>query len=126
MAMATTYLAMNHQLQNKSTNCGQTCVAMITGKSIDEIEFVLGHPGGTRTADLKKLLATYGFKTGARRELWKWGERLPDLCILNMQIIGIKNCTHWAVYHDGYVYDPAHKDGRDGLSAYRYHYSNHF
>jgi hypothetical protein len=106
-----TELKLKHLAQTRKGNCGQTVVAMITGRPIEEIEEVMGKKGGTRTADLKKALHHYGWKTGKRLRPCHPYKDKPPLTIVSVRSARmsrpkIKN-SHWIIKHNHTIYDPA-------------------
>jgi hypothetical protein len=79
-----------------SSLCGQTCVAMIAGVTLEEsIEAFGGKRSGTRTKDVVIALRKLGIN----------GQCYPDTCIVKLHFDGQKN-THWTIWHEGKFYDP--------------------
>jgi hypothetical protein len=92
--------------QDKGTNCGQTCTAMIAGVSIRESERVYGKHTASNFSEAKKALKHFGVETGAPTKLdnrKKW--TLPSFAYVRIVMIGRK-VGHAIVYKDGYFYDP--------------------
>jgi hypothetical protein len=90
-----------------SSLCGQTCVAMITGISLDEsIQLFDGKRGGTRTRDLVNALANKGIQCGDKLVRLK-GQAKPNVCIVKLHFDDSK-VTHWVVWHNGRFYDPSY------------------
>lgn len=91
-------------LQPKGSRlCGQTCIAMVTGKTITEIVNCLGHGKGTRTKDLVKLLRSFGYGVPDRlRRL----SNPPRYAIAKQPKLRGNN-WHWVLIWNGKRYDPA-------------------
>ena len=75
-----------HLQQPKDSHlCGQTCVAMITGVSIEKSIEVFGTRGGTRTKQVVAALRKFGIATVTPRLVrWNGQQRPPDYAILHM------------------------------------------
>lgn len=98
-----------------SNLCGQACVAMILGKSLEEVIKVIGS-NKTKTAQLISILESNGFNCypSLRRVFMGWSEyviknkayaivKVP--CAYNS-----KKSSHWILYYDGKIYDPYWND----------------
>jgi hypothetical protein len=89
-----------------SSLCGQTCVAMIAGITLEEsIEAFGGKRGATRTTDLVNALRKLGINCGDPPLVRIKGQLYPDTCIVKLHFNDRKN-THWTVWHKGKFYDP--------------------
>lgn len=85
--------------------CGQAVLAMVLGKTVDEIVEYLGND---RETTLKEMKDTFrGFGVGISDERRQVGDKdeLPPLCLLSLET---PRCWHWSLYHDGRFYDPEH------------------
>lgn len=91
----------------KSSTCGQHCVAMISGVSPEESISVFRSVGATNTKQLHKVLNHFGFESPEKLEKIKSSTVLPDLCILKITYDWRKNTGHWVVYKNGFVYCPS-------------------
>jgi hypothetical protein len=91
-----------------SSLCGQTCVAMLAGITLDQaIEAFGGKKGGTRTKDVVAALRKLAINCGDPPLTRFTGDNcLPDTCIVKLHIDGAKH-THWVVWHEGRFYDPS-------------------
>lgn len=87
--------------QYKKRNCGQIAVAVVTGKSVEEIEAHFGHDTGTKTKDLKRALDYYGYTIPNRLKRLK---EAPDFCIAKLQH-PLRKSWHWVVIHEDKIYD---------------------
>ena len=102
---------MQHLKQDKENNCGQTCVAMIAGISIEESEKVFGHSCSTRTREVVKALRKLGFEPQTDNLVRsKWGNTPDALAILKMTFNEKQRSGHWVVSYYGWIYDSAQKE----------------
>jgi RimJ/RimL family protein N-acetyltransferase len=79
--------------------CGQSCVAMLAGVSVDEVVNLIGTEPVNRWRDLEKPLDYYGFSY-VPKSIYDSNRPLPDLCIIKC------GHGHWAIYYKGIYYDP--------------------
>lgn len=86
---------------DKSYLCGQACIAMILGKSLDEAVDIIGHRRGTWGSNLIKALGLNG-----RLQRVTQKNPLSDLCIMSIRYTG-KRGGHWAIKEFDTVLDPA-------------------
>lgn len=93
------------QQPEKSSLCGQACVAMIAGITLDESIKVFRTKGGTRTSDVYRALTTLGIKCGDKLVRLKDGIQKPNICIVKLHFSDTKN-THWTVWNHNHFYDP--------------------
>lgn len=105
--------------QTKRGNCGQTAVAMLTGKSIKEVERVYGHGHTTFLFEHYKNLPKLGAYVDERgyMEPSKPGFKVPETGFLrlgflkqsggNLSTSGkLKKCGHFVAVYKGRIYDP--------------------
>jgi hypothetical protein len=90
--------------QPQSGLCGQTCIAMLAGISIDEVIRVM--KSTKWQASMSKVIETldyFGFSY--RQAVYTKGRKveLPNCCIVNAK--GEKK-SHLMIYYDGKYYDP--------------------
>ena len=99
---------MIHQFQPPGSSlCGQTCVAMIAGVSLDEsIRAFGGKKGGTRTNDVISALRKLGFNTSDRLIRFNGACFPSDTVIVKLRFSDSKE-THWTLWHEGRFYDPS-------------------
>jgi hypothetical protein len=93
-----------------SNLCGQTCVAMIVGRTLEAVIMVFGHRHATKTRELVSALREYGFRCEDRLTRKRKGLPFPKLCIVKVlwHAAGSKRLqSHWVMYWDGEFYDPA-------------------
>lgn len=90
-----------------SALCGQTCVAMIAGISLEESIDVFGKRGETETRDLVAALRKLNIRCGDKLIRRKKGRDLPECCIVVVHFPGAPmRHWHWVVYYKGLYYDP--------------------
>jgi hypothetical protein len=89
-----------------SSLCGQTCVAMIAGITLEEsIAAFGGKRSGTRTKDLVAALRKLGIDCGDPPLARIKYQCYPDTCIVKLHFDN-KTHTHWTLWHNGRYYDP--------------------
>ena len=83
--------------------CGQACVAMIAGVSVEDVIRVMNNDGSTGKKDIERALACYGIQQA--KTMTKADNRtpLPPVCILKVLLPGY---SHWILYYHGKYYDP--------------------
>lgn len=89
-----------------SSTCGQHCLAMISGKTVDEVCKLIGRKGGTRTVDMVKGLRILGFECDTKLRPLK--QTLSGTVLLHIRFYNTTKSYwgHWALYHNRTVYDP--------------------
>jgi hypothetical protein len=116
---------LRHLKQTRKNNCGQTCVAMVTGLRVESAERWCGTTGLTSSEDLRAALFRAGWHLGRAQRVpkyreWEWTRESGKL------LLYVKICPepvgshHWAVW-DGkteLVYDPGYKLPKD-VYAYK-------
>lgn len=83
--------------------CGQACVAMLAGVTVEEVVSVMQNDKGTGKKDIEKALNYYGIgqaKTMTKADNFS---DLPKVCILKVLL---PKYSHWILYYDGKYYDP--------------------
>lgn len=92
-----------------STLCGQACVAMVAGVSLQTSCKAFGHQCATTLFAVRRSLKKLGFVSAEKCQAFaKNPARLPTTCLLMLtyaQAFG--GLGHWVVFHEGQVYDPA-------------------
>lgn len=103
---------IRHQTQPKGSSlCGQTCVAMAAGVTLQRSIEVFGTKGGTRTKQVIAALKVFGFETVGDK-LVRWDGRLapPKFSLLHMIWDNPGKKTkhgHWLLNWEGVVHDPS-------------------
>jgi len=98
---------MNHVTQPfNSKKCGQSCLSMITGNSLEEICKDLGKDGTTNIDnDIMKYLNRQGYKTRLIKGYDITYSEIPDSSIIRLSYPTENG--HFIVKHKGKYYDPA-------------------
>jgi hypothetical protein len=89
----------------RSNLCGQTCIAMLLGISIDDALKLIGKRGCTRTRDLVKALRSQGFTCPDRAQRCDRDHPIPYDCIMKYSWRG-RSKGHWVLRVGGVEYDP--------------------
>lgn len=95
-----------------SNCCGQACVAMAAGVSLDRAIEAVGHKKqrGTRTKEIIAALHSLGIKTAAKvRPMSRTKPVLPKRAMVSIctNKVGREyKLGHWLLYWDGVMYDP--------------------
>lgn len=115
---------LRHIKQDKDSNCGQTCVAMLTGKSIKKVEEWMNRYGRTKTHDIVFALREHGYDVPfmqLTRCIGDWASGFPYMCIIKMtwkDLTKGSNDSHWIVKRGNEVYDPAQDDVMSWMTYY--------
>ena len=83
--------------------CGQACVAMLAGVSVEEVVSVMKNDKGTGKKDIERALNHYGISQAKTMTKADNASVLPQVCILKVLLPGY---SHWILYYDGKYYDP--------------------
>lgn len=101
-----------------SNLCGQACVAMVLGRTLEGVRLLFDRWGLTRTRDLVEALIRGG-ATGLREfRRVRRGVSLPAMAICRFRWPGLWK-SHWVVWAEGKFWDPE-EDGTCGarMTAY--------
>lgn len=94
------------QQPKQSKLCGQTCLAMITGKPVEDIIELIGTKKGTSTKRILNSLSILGFNHSGRL-IPRRTQPLPSLAICKIRREWNKSGNwHWVVLCNGMIYDP--------------------
>ena len=88
-----------------SVQCGQAVLAMLTGKTVDEIIALLNNERETTLKEMFYTLEYYKIDYIKERKEVNNKEGLPKIAILSLET---PRCWHWSLYFDGTFYDPEH------------------
>ena len=99
--------------------CGQAVLAMLTGKTVDEMIAAAGTERETTLADMFSVLEKEGITVVRQRIPVNDRSELPDVCILSLET---PRCWHWSLYFEGRFYDPEHGESDDFPVAKRKYY----
>lgn len=83
--------------------CGQSCVAMLASKPVDEVIELMCTDKGTHIFHIKTALEYYGIKHAKSLKKYKEGMILPNICVLDLEL---PSYSHWSLYFNGKYYDP--------------------
>jgi len=90
-----------------SNLCGQSCVAMIAGITLDESIKVFGKRSGTYTKDVITALQKLNISCGDKLIRISKTQKKSDFCMVVVRAKKFKRYDHWVVFKDGQYYDPA-------------------
>ncbi len=99
--------------------CGQAVLAMVLGKSVEEIVEFLGNERETTLKEMKDTFRHFGVYVSDNRIPVQKKENLPPLCMLSLET---PRCWHWSLYCDGVFYDPEHGVMNDFPESARRYY----
>ncbi|NLT10711.1 MAG: hypothetical protein GXY08_14625 [Ruminococcus sp.] len=85
--------------------CGQAVLAMVLGKSPEEMCALLDNQRETTLKEMKDTLRSHGAWVSDQRVQISTKEELPPLCMLSLET---PRCWHWSLYAFGTFYDPEH------------------
>lgn len=91
-----------------SSLCGQSCVAMIAGVSLEDSIAAFGKRGGTRTKEVAKALSVFGIKSKDCLTRITKTNVPSEKCIVHVVWRNSqgKPRGHWIVRYQGQYYDP--------------------
>lgn len=92
-------------LQPTFETCGQACIAMITGKGIEQVIQDMKTNGPTSIGQLMEILDYYGVKHAERNTRISKKNPIPhEYSILTVHTN--EGYTHWALLFENRYYDP--------------------
>lgn len=90
----------------ETNHCAAACVAMVTGKSIEEtVSAFKDNTGVANTKEVADALHSFGIECEDKLTRINEKTSLPDTCLVKLRIGKYTN-TRWAVWHNGRYYDP--------------------
>ena len=96
---------MKMVMQPTPETCGQACIAMITGKSVEEVIKDMKTSGPTSIGQLMAILDFYGIGHAERNTRISRKNTVPHpFSILTVHMNA--GYTHWMLLYDGRYYDP--------------------
>lgn len=102
---------MTHLFQPAGSElCGQTCVAMAAGVSLERSIRQFGHGKATETREVVKALRAFGIGCSERLRRVSKNRIPPPRAIMAVRWLDRKRqprVWHWVLVWDGKVYDPA-------------------
>lgn len=91
--------------QPTTTTCGQACIAMIAGKSVEQVMKDMKTDGSTSIGQLMEILDFYGIRHAERNKRISKKNPVPyEYSILTVHTNA--GYTHWTLLYDGKYYDP--------------------
>ncbi len=99
--------------------CGQAVLAMVLGKTVDEIVEYLGNERETTLKEMKTALREFGVSISEDRYPVVNKNDLPEMCLLSLET---PRCWHWSLYCSGTFYDPEHGIMNDFPESNRRYY----
>lgn len=94
---------INYIKQPTEYLCGQACVAMLAGVTVEEVVSVMQNDKGTGKKDIEKALNYYGIEQAKTMTKADNFSVLPKVCILKVLL---PKYSHWILYYAGKYYDP--------------------
>ena len=94
---------INHIFEPTPLQCGQAVLAMLSGRSVEDIAAFLDNDRETSLKEMFRVLDSCGIEYDSRRVPVKSREELPQICILSLET---PKCWHWSLWYKGNFYDP--------------------
>lgn len=95
---------INYVQQPTFETCGQACIAMLSGSSIEEVIKTMKTKGPTSIGQLIEALDYYGIKHAEKnKRISKKNPKYSEVSILTVHMI---TYTHWVLHYKGKFYDP--------------------
>lgn len=85
--------------------CGQAVLAMLLGKTPEEICNFLQNDRETTLREMQLVLETNGVRFSRERRQAFIKADLPKFALLSLET---PRCWHWSLFADGVFYDPEH------------------
>ena len=85
--------------------CGQAVLAMLSGKSVEEIIKIVGTERETDLEMMYSALDELGITYEKNRVAVSSRKELPEICFLSLET---PRCWHWSLYFKGKFLDPEH------------------
>lgn len=112
-------MKINYIHEPTDLQCGQAVLAMVLGKSVDEIVELLNNERETTLKEMKWVLRKFGVNISDERKTVSVKSELPELCLLSLET---PRCWHWSLYCSGTFYDPEHGVSDDFPKSNRRYY----
>lgn len=112
-------MKINYIHEPTDLQCGQAVLAMLTGKSVDEIIKFLNNDRETTLKEMKHTISHFGMNFSPVRTEVTEKSQLPEICVLSLET---PRCWHWSLYCSGTFYDPEHGVMEDFPEAARKYY----
>lgn len=98
-------MKINYIHEPTDLQCGQAVLAMVIGKSVEEIVDFLGNERETTLKEMKDTFRHFGIQISDHRIQINDKSELPQLCLLSLET---PRCWHWSLFCNGTFYDPEH------------------
>ena len=85
--------------------CGQAVLAMLSGRTVEEIIEIVGTERETTLKNMFFALDTLDIKYCTERIGVESKKELPEICFLSLET---PKCWHWSLYYKGIFFDPEH------------------
>lgn len=96
---------MNLIMQPTEFTCGQACIAMIAGKTMEEVIKDMKTDAATSIGQLIEILDYYGINHAEKNKRISKKNPVPyEYSILTVHMNA--GYTHWVLLHDNKYYDP--------------------
>ena len=93
----------SHIFEPDPLQCGQAVLAMLTGKTVDEIIDLCGTERETTLKDMIRVLELCGIEYVNQRRQAEKRTDLPKIALLSLET---PKCWHWSLYFEGRFFDP--------------------
>lgn len=101
-----------------SSCCGQACVAMIAGITLDDSMKIFGTKGGTYAKNVIFALQELNVPCGDKLIRISKHKNKSDFCIVLVHAKEDEKYLHWVVFENGTYHDPALGISSDVNGAY--------
>lgn len=91
-------------MQPNPAACGQACIAMITGRPVEEVIKTMKTAGPTSIGQLIEALDHYGVAHAEKNR--RISKKNPVPAAYSILTVHMPEYTHWVVYSGGKYYDP--------------------
>ncbi len=92
-------------MQPTFSTCGQACIAMITGKSVEEVIKDMKTDGATSIGQLIEILDFYGIRHDERNKRISKKNPVPYKSSI-LTVHTDAGYTHWTLLYNNKYYDP--------------------
>ncbi len=84
--------------------CGQACVAMLSGRDIEEVAKIMRTRGSTSIGQIIEALDYYKIKHSEKNI--RLSKKNPNYSEISILTVHMPKYTHWVLYYRGKFYDP--------------------
>ena len=92
-----------HVYEPTPLQCGQAVLAMLSGKTVDEIIKICETENETTLKQMFYTLEKCGISYIGKRMAVYTKDDLPQICLLSLET---PHCWHWSLYYKGTFLDP--------------------